>query len=183
INIAESVTDTGERIAAGLFMDSNIDQLYATLLSSKRAPEDLPFFSSNGYLSYDPQKDEYKVMDRKNVYGEYDGSLFTYNEATTDVRAEGKLNFLEPNNDFQLSASGLGKGNMNEEKFLFNTFLAYNFDMPSQAADLMALDIVDVVGRLGAPEANADRSSLMYKITALLGATTAKAYEERSAIE
>ena len=180
INIAQSVTDAGEHVAAGIFLDNQENELYATLLSSKRNLEDLPLYTTDGFLSYDPQKKEYKVMDKKNVVGTYTGRLFTYNEETTDVKAEGRINFLEPNNGFSLEAAGIGKGNMSDEKLFFNTFMAYNFDIPTQAADMMALDIVDMVGRLGAAEAEKDRSALMYKLTTLIGAQAAKDYEERS---
>ena len=180
INIAESVTDMGEPIAAGLFIDSQDKEIYATLLSSKRSPEDLPFFNTNGFLSYDPTKDEYKVFDKKNVEGAYSGRLFTYNEETTDVRAEGNLNFLDPNGGFKLAAAGLGKGNLNKKEFYFDTFLSYDFDIPSQAADMMGLEIADMVGRLGAPEAEKDRSALLYKLTSLIGAQAAKDYEQQS---
>lgn len=180
INIASSVTDEGENIQAGIFIDGELNQPYATLLSSKRSDSDLPLFTTNGFLSYDPQKNEYKVLDSKFVSGVYNGRLFTYNEVTTDVKAEGKINFLEPNSGFSLEASGIGKGNMAEEKLAFNTFLGFSFDIPTPAADLMALDIVDMVGRLGAAEANKDRSELLYKLTALIGEQAVNQYNEKS---
>ncbi len=180
INIATSVTDQGENIQAGIFIDRELKEPYATLLSAKRSPSDLSLFTTNGFLSYDPGKNEYKVLDTRNVTGTYNGRLFTYNEGTTDVKAEGKINFIEGTADFKLASSGIGKGNMADEKLGFNTFLAFDFDIPTQAADFMALDIVDIVGRLGAPEANKDRSELLYKLTALIGAQAVQQYNERS---
>src|SRR5690606_18103264 len=69
INIATSVTDEGEKIQAGIFMDSELNQPYATLLSSKRSPSDLSLFTTSGFLSYDPGKNEYKVLDTRNETG------------------------------------------------------------------------------------------------------------------
>lgn len=180
INIAKSITDTRDPVAAGLFLDSRQDQLYATLLSSKRNDEDLPVFVTDGFLSYDAPKNEYKVLDSRVVPDTYNGRLFTYNEVTTDVKAEGQLNFIAPNRDFSIVASGIGKGNMNEAEFLFNTMLAFKFDIPTDAADMMAADIIDIVGRLGAGKAEQDRSALMYKLSALLNEQAAKEYEQRS---
>lgn len=180
ISIAKSITDAGDPVAAGLFLDSQQDQLYATLLSSKRSEEDLPIFITDGFLSYDAPKNEYKVLDKRYISGTYSGRLFTYNEVTTEVKAEGKLSFIAPNRDFSLEAVGIGKGNMNEAKFGFNTMLAFKFDIPTQVADIMAADIIDIVGRLGASEAEQDRSALMYKLSALISEQAAKEYEQRS---
>lgn len=180
IHIATSITDEGESVAAGLFIDSQTEELYATLLSSKRSPDDHPVFITDGYLSYDAPKNEYKVVDSRYVGIDYTGRLFTYNETNTDVRAEGKINFLPPTKDFAIDAVGIGKGNMNDAKFMFNTMLGFKFDIPTQAADLMATDIIDVVGRLGASEAEPDRTALMYKIGAMLSEQVAKDYEQRS---
>src|SRR5690606_16322822 len=145
IRIATCMTAEWAPVAAGWFIYSQHEDIAARRPSSARWPEDHPVFIREGYLSYDAPKNEYKVVDSRYVGIDYTGRLFTYNETNTDVRAEGKINFLPPTKDFAIDAVGIGKGNMNDAKFMFNTMLGFKFDIPTQAADLMATDIIDVV--------------------------------------
>lgn len=180
INIANSITEAGESLAAGLYFDGDTEDIYGVLLSEKKSPDDLPLFTSQQILSYDSTSGEYQVRKTLSSTGSlYTGKLFTYNEDSTDIRIEGPLTFTH-NPNIGLKASGIGKGNLNKDTYFFNTFMRFNFDMPTDAADMMGMEIFDVASRIGAPPAEDNRTALLYKLSQIIGDEGAKEYEQRS---
>lgn len=176
-----AVTSSGDPLTAGLHFHSQSNSLYATFVTDRLTPGDPDFFVPDGILSYDQEENRYEIVDTLKTTGvNYSGKVFTYNEETGEITFEGPLNFIDNTSEMNLSASGIGKGNMYEEEFSIDAFLAFNFNLPSTAFDFMSADIFDVVETLGAPEAHGDLTNLLYKASELMGENAAKEYEKRT---
>lgn len=181
INFKSAVTGSGGPLTAGLHFHSQSNSLYATFVTDRLTPGDADFFTPDGILSYDQEKNCFRIVDTLKTSGiNFSGKIFTFNEETGDIVFEGPLTFIDNTSEVSLRASGIGKGNMYEEDFSVDAFLAFNFNIPSTAYESMAADIFDVVETLGAPEAHGDVTNLLYKASELIGENAAKEYEKRT---
>ncbi|MEL7006568.1 MAG: hypothetical protein AAFN93_28170, partial [Bacteroidota bacterium] len=97
------------------------------------------------------------------------------------IQFEGPVQFMTSTKDVAVNATVIGNGNTDENVFNLNTFITLNFvPVPSQALDVMAVDILDVITNLGAPEGTGDPTQLLYKLADLAGERVARRYEELS---
>ncbi len=176
----ESVTENGDPLTAGVHFDQDYS-LYGTFITDRRSPDDEDFFIPSGQLFHDVNNDNYKIIDFYKSTGEsFAGKSFVYNEVTSDISFEGGLNFLTSTNKVSIQASGSGTGNLNNSELELNAFLSINFDLYSQALDVMATDVAQTVERLGLVEAESDKTALLYKVAEIVGDRPAKDYEVRS---
>lgn len=176
----KSVTEDNEPLHAGLHFDGN-SSLYGSFLTEPRNIGDEDFFKPSGMLSFDQSTNEYKIQNMNKVSGQsFAGKIFTYNEETSDVKVEGTFNFIKNLPKFSLITAGKGKGNLDNKEFHMNTFMVYNFEIPTQALDIMGFDIKEVCERIGVPSAHNDKGSLLYKAAEVIGDRAAKEYEKQS---
>jgi len=176
-----AVSGAGEPLTAGLHFHSQSNSLYATFVTDRLTPGDADFFTPNGILSFNQEKNCFQIVDTLKTSGvNFSGRIFTFNEETGEITFEGPLNFIDNTSEVRLRASGIGKGNMYEEDFSVDAFLAFHFNIPTAAYQSMAVDIFDVVETLGAPEAHSDITTLLYKASELIGENAAKEYEKRT---
>lgn len=184
-NFEQSVTDQGEPLVAGLHLSSADNSLYTTFVTDRRSPDDIDIFKPSGLLSYDEDKQEYVIRDPKKYKADaLSGKVFTYNENTQTVGIEGPISFLPyAEEGLSLTASTLGKGNLETNEFTFDSFLALNMDLPQQAVVLMGEDLNQALNKSGAPAANNDRTRLLYKLAEIIGDAAAKAYDKSSITE
>lgn len=174
-----SITEDGEPLNAGLHLESGTNSLYGTFLNERRTMGDIDFFTPSGVLSYNAESNEYEIESPEKKAGtSFAGSVYAYNENTSDIRFEGPFNFISNEGTFNLKAAGKGMGNLKTNEYTFNAFLAFQYDVPPQATEIMAADIKDVVDRVGAPSAHDDRTSLLYKAAEIIGDRAAKEYEK-----
>nr|MDQ3393716.1 hypothetical protein [Bacteroidota bacterium] len=177
----KSLTEENEPLHAGLHYDGNNGTLYGTFLSDPKNLGDEDFFKPAGMLSFDNNTKEYKIQNVNKASGQsFSGKTFSYNEETSDVKMEGTFNLMKNLPKFNLITAGKGKGNLDNKEFHLNTFMVYNFDLPTQAIDVMGFDIKDVAERTSAPAAHNDRTILMYKAAEVIGDRAVKEYEKRS---
>jgi hypothetical protein len=135
-------------------------------------------------FSFDSANSEYKVIDPNKIKGNsFSGNIFSYNDNTTDIRFEGRINLLYPSTMIKNQMSGKGIGNLKEKSVAMNTFQSFEFDIPSKAMEAMALNMGDIVSRVGAPPANTDQSALLYKLADAIGEKEAQEYQRRSTTE
>jgi hypothetical protein len=176
-----SVTEMGDKLTAGLHFETGINDMYATFIFDKRSPLDEDFFIPSGDLFYENKTNEFIIEDPKKAAGKsYKGKIFAFNEATTDVRFEGPLQFIhDQNKEFHMMSAGSGLGNIDRNEFSFNTLMLFKFSLPRQSIQMMGQDALEVIERVGAPEANKDFSSLLTKVAEIIGHEATKAYEER----
>jgi len=185
INFDNSVTEEGRRLEAGIHFSAVDNSLYTTFIEQKYTLADEEFFIPSGVLFFDQEKNEFVIQDSLKAMGKkLAGKIFRYNDDSEDVQFEGKVNFVPNTQDVQVEAAVIGTGNNKKEEYNLNTFITLNYSpLPSQAFDIMAQDINDVINYLGAPEGLGDQTQLIYKLADLAGEQVARQYEERSLAE
>jgi len=185
INFDNATTEEGRRLEAGLHFSAGDNSLYTTFIEEKYTPDDEDFFMPSGVLFFDQEKNQYVIEDSLKAAGKaLAGKIFRYNDNTGDVQFEGTVNFLRPGNDIKVNAAAIGVGNNERSEYSLNTFITLEFDpVPSQAFDIMAADLTDVVNNLGAPEGLGDQTQLLYKLADLAGERVAREYEEQSMVD
>jgi hypothetical protein len=180
IDFDNAVNDQGEKVEAGLnfAMDNS---LYITFLNDKRNDGDESLFTPSGKLFYDTETKEYKIEDAGKASGEkLEGKVFAYNDENQHIRFEGPVNLVRSNNGFSVRASVLGSGNMASNEIRMNAFMVLDSNIPTQAFDVMAKEIQDVVVTQGADEGLGDQTELLYKMANIVGERITRDYEQRS---
>src|SRR5690606_27225893 len=125
-----AVSGAGEPLTAGLHFHSQSNSLYATFVTDRLTPGDADFFTPNGILSFNQEKNCFQIVDTLKTSGvNFSGRIFTFNEETGEITFEGPLNFIDNTSEVRLRASGIGKGNMYEEDFSVDAFLAFHFNI------------------------------------------------------
>lgn len=180
IDFDKTLTDEGKKPDAGLhFADDN--SLYISFVSNKKADEHEDFFIPSGALFFDHEKKEFKIEDREKAAGnKLSGRIFSYNEDTQDVRFEGPVNFFKSSSDFKLNATVIGSGNLETNDIKMNSFLVSEMKLPSDAFQLMASTLQEVIKNEGVAEGLGDQTELLYKIADIVGEKAAKEYEQKS---
>ncbi len=180
LNFDEAVTEEGRKAEAGLHYASD-NSLYITFVSEKKSPEDEDFFLPSGSLHYDQESSEFKIDDRQKAAGEkLSGKVFSYNEDKQEVHFEGPVQFFKGFKEFDLTASALGSGNLETNDIKMNSFIMANLNLPTQAYQIMAADIMAVIKNESVPEGLGEQAELLYKIADIVGERVAKDYENRS---
>ena len=180
IDFDNAVTEEGRKAEAGLHFATD-NSLYITFVFDKKAEEDEDFFLPSGSLFFDKETGEFKIEDRQKAAGEkLSGKVFAYNEEKQEVRFEGPVEFFKDNNDFKITASALGSGNLETNEIKMNSFVMANMDIPSTAFQLMAQNLIEVMKVEGGAEGLGDQTELLYKIADIVGEKAAKEYEQRS---
>jgi hypothetical protein len=180
IDFNSALTEEGKRVNAGLHVGNDND-LYITFLNDKKDEYDEDFFIPQGKLYYDTASREFKIEDMEKAAGtKLSGKVFAYNDETSQVRFEGPVNLIQGAKDFKITASALGQGDLGTNEIRMNTFLMVDTNVPIQAFDIMAKQIVDVITNEGADEGLGDQTELLYKIADIIGERAVKDFEQRS---
>lgn len=182
IDFKDNVTEDGRPVVAGLHFSTFDGSLYRTFISQKYSPDDDDFYRAGGVLYFDEENDDFVIEDPSKASGEsLAGRIFRYNRKSKNIRFEGPANFLPSYSDVSFKGAVIGTGNMEENTFAINSMLAVNFKpLPDQVLEAMAVDILDVINNLGAPEALGDPTTLLYKLADVAGERAAREYEESS---
>ncbi len=181
IEYAKIVTNDGTNPISGLHFEAGEFNLYPTFVNERRTMGDEDFFVPGGMLMYDETEEAFKIEDPLKTSGKsFAGKSFTYDEENSKVTFEGPLNFLSQNTTMKLKAAGKGEGNIDSYEYNLNAFLAFDFDVPLPALNEMALDIQDLIERVGLQEAHEDKTKLLYKAAELMGNKSATMYDEKS---
>jgi hypothetical protein len=180
----ESVTSSGQLLSAGLHIAQSDLSLYSTFCYDKNNALDEDFFKPSGYLSFKADSNEYIIINRDKDLGlTYSGKVFAYDETTRGIRFEGPVHFIDNTKTMSIVASAVGQGNMGTNELSFKSMMTMDFKVPSTIYGLMADDFTKVIEELGAPEADIDRTQLLYLLAEIIGNRATKAYEEQSAID
>lgn len=178
-NFNEAVTELGNPLQAGLHFDNITNELYATFVTEKRASDDTDFFQPEGTLSFKAASNQFVIEDPSRMAGtSYAGKYFSYDEENQKVKFEGPLKFMESRNEAQFKSAGTGSGDLLEQAFIFNILLTAEFDLPNGFTQVIGNDMIEVVQRLGLPEATKDLDRLLPKLAEVAGDNAAKRYEE-----
>ncbi len=182
VDYNNAVTEEGRRLEAGLHFSAGDNSLYSTFVTERFNPDDEDFFTPSGVLHFDKIKREFAIEDTAKAAGnKFQGQVYRYNHLNSNVMFEGRAKFLQPKKDMEVISSVIGNGNLNTLEFNLNTMFSINFvPVPTQAFDMMAVDLLDVITNMGAPEGTGDPTQLLYKLADLSGQRAAEEYEARS---
>ncbi|MEM8566697.1 MAG: hypothetical protein AAGF85_09560 [Bacteroidota bacterium] len=182
IDYDNSTTEEGRRLEAGLHFSSVDNSLYHSFITEKFTPDDEDFFVPSGVLFFDKETNEFVIEDSLKASGKnLAGKIFRYNESTSELQFEGPVNFIPVTKDVEIKASVIGEANINDVSYKLNTLFSILFKpIPTAAFDAMAIDILDVVNNLGAPEGLGDPTELLYKLADISGERAAREYEKQS---
>ncbi len=172
--------DNTEAIA-GLHVNIR-DEIYSTFVEPRQSSSDLDLFKASGVLSYSEEYKTYRIETPSKTLGEsYSGSTMIYSDSSKSVVFEGPANFLSPTNtQVSVKSSVLGVGNKETGEYTADAMIAFDFKAPSGAMEIMALDLLDIIERVGPPLANDISLELLYKLANFTNEETARFYEESS---
>ncbi|MCG8321226.1 MAG: hypothetical protein MI921_17115 [Cytophagales bacterium] len=182
INYDQIVTSDGTDPSSGLHFDAGDYGLYTTFVNERKSLGDEDFFIPRGMLLFDEKANAFKIEETAKSSGQsFSGRSFTYDEENSKVTFEGPLQFLSPNTtQVKLLAAGKGEGNIETNEFNLNAFLVFDYNLPAPAMSSMALDIQDLIERLGIPEAHEDKTKLLYKASEIIGERAASLYDDKT---
>ena len=168
INMDSKGTEEGATLT-GLHVSSSNGKLYPTFGSKKVDDTDLDVFTIDGILTFDKANKQYMLGKAKQAEAAmYEGNAMTYNDATSEARYEGKFNLIQSNKTLGLTTAGTIKAKINQNRYQFNAFMAFDLAIPESALGAMANAIVDNNG--GAPEAlDANSTELRYQLAEFIG--------------
>ncbi|OFY62392.1 MAG: hypothetical protein A3H98_00960 [Bacteroidetes bacterium RIFCSPLOWO2_02_FULL_36_8] len=156
-------------LVTGIHFDQDSLNLYNTFLSPKKLEKHDDIFNAEGLLYFDNKKNNFVIGDKdKILYNSLEGNLLKYDEQANRIDFEGKMNFLHRTKDMNLYASGTGAIKKNENDYVFNTFLVFEFKFPGDALKLMG-DSVFNQTRLGRSEAHPQKNQLALQLASFIG--------------
>lgn len=181
LNLADAKTDNGTPVSTGIHLSVDGTKAYSSFISAKENAADKDIFKVVGNLKFDPVSKEYIVAEPKKMQNSFsEGNLLSLNDNTSSIRYEGKLNFIQPLVDFEISTSGLGKGNLDSSIYSFNTMLSLPLSKVNPAALLsMATNIAAYAIEKSAPYANDYTDLLRLKLVNTVGQKSFDAYEKQ----
>ena len=180
-NFNTAVTEDGNSLNAGLHFGTMNEELYATFAEEKKLDSDEDFFTADGIVSFNAEKNMFMVEDTtKTNGGKFSGKIFGYDDSTGAIEFEGPLNFVESTENATLTASGFGGGNINDGRYQVNSLLKFEYKLPEPALTIMAADLFEVLENFGAPEAENDPDAFLYKVSELIGERATQEYDKRN---
>lgn len=184
LNLDGAKDAEGKDLQTGLFMEEGQLQLYTGFATPKRASTDKSIFSVAGNLKFLPETREFKVGNSDKINAKsYEGNVFTYNDSLQTAQFEGKYDLMTPNlpdRDFTLGVTGLTKVRLDSNFYDFNVLLSMECDLPSAAWKQMGKALATRAVDLAAPEANDDKTALLYKLADMAGERAAQDYNKLS---
>lgn len=180
IELKNATADDGSIISSGMHFDANTHELYSTFIASKHAATDVDVFACSGLLNYNGEKNEFSVAPIEKLTNiAAKGSLISYNDAKSSVGYVSRFNFLNPNKNLELVATGIGDGRLDDSKYKFNSLLAFNLKMHANIYAVIgksAKQILQFAEDTSSQESvDAREKNMIYKINDIAGA---KAWEK-----
>ena len=173
--------EDGSPVNAGLHFDIR-GNVYPSILGDRRDISDVDFFKASGVLKYDVDNQYYKIETASKTKGEtYEGTTFIYDDNTQEVIFEGQVEFSQSKEKgVQMISSVLGSGNAKEGTYKMNMMTLINFFVHPSLPDIMALDLTDLLERVGLAPAHDNSEETMYKLANIIGDEATRGYESRS---
>jgi len=173
--------ESGGPAYAGLHRNIR-EEMYTTFVDKRQTNSDHDFFRASGDLTYSDSTQTYKIESPQKASGQsYAGSTMIYVDSSKSVVFEGPLNFFKASTtDMTIQASALGVGNTQSGEYQADVMMALDFKVAPSILNLMALDLTDIIDRIGPAAANNVSIELMYKLASLTDDATTRYYEESS---
>ena len=180
-DLDEEVFEDDEPIIGGLHKDIR-GRLYPTFIEKKKSELDPDYFLAKGTVKYDVNSKNYLIEEPLKSTGKaYEGQTFIYNDSAQSYAFEGEMNFFNiKKNKLKLSASVIGNFNAQTSICTLDAALILDIKLDNIIADLMALDLLDIIDRLGGDLANELNTKNLLKISNLVGDENTKKYQSNS---
>lgn len=185
VNIQKAQDSTGRKFLTGLFYDDSGAKLYSRFIAPKVNDFDQGIMTVTGNLKFINETKEFRIgsperLDEKTI----EGGLFVYNDSLQNVQYEGKFDLIGTANqdkNFKVTASGLGRANLDTGIYYFNNFLILEPNIPSAAIK----EIEGVLAKFakesgGGENPFENRQDVVTKIAQLEGERMAKLFEKAS---
>lgn len=171
----------GGSVYAGIHRNIR-DELYTTFVEKRQTDSDIDFFRASGVLTYSDTLRTYKIETPAKTDGSsYAGSTMVYTDSSKAVLFEGPVSFFSPSTlDMTVKAAALGIGNIETGEYEADVMMAIDFKIAPAILDIMALDLTDVIERMGPAPANNLSIELMYKMANITDDASTRYYEETS---
>ncbi|WP_324673123.1 hypothetical protein [Hymenobacter sp. GOD-10R] len=180
IKLMEPKTEDGTPMHMGLFVSNSTSKLYPLYVATKPDVTDMNLFTVDGTLGFDAKKHLFTVARfDPNDPDNYEGNLMTFADSSAAMTFRGKLNLINSNKDYTLTAAGLGTAKPDSNKYALDTFLAFDINMPEKAVEAMADDMTR--NTKGAAEALDGSPAQLYKMGEFIGNKDVQSYVTRKA--
>lgn len=141
----ENEEDINSKLHSGLFYETGTNELYSTIVSTKRNDTDEELFSANGQLIFDNQQSIFKIGSSQKLRNEsINGNLYTYNDTSSALTCEGKFKLMNSDLNFSITTIGEAKGSILKNNFAANMLLSLKLVMPAKALLIMAKKIKEL---------------------------------------
>jgi hypothetical protein len=173
--------ESGGQAMAGIHQNIR-DEMYTTFVEKRQTQSDKDFFRASGILSYADSIETYKIETQSKTTGaSYSGSTMIYVDSSKSVVFEGPIEFLSPTTtDMYIKAAMLGVGNAESNEYQGDVMMVIDFKIAPSILDIMALDLTDIIDRIGPAPANDISFELLSKLANITDDATTRYYEENS---
>ena len=181
LNFDNATFEGGGPAYAGLHRNIR-DEMYTTFVEKRQTDSDHDFFRASGDLTYSDSTKTYKIESQIKSSGQsYAGSTMIYVDSAKSVIFEGPVNFFKPTTtDMKIEATALGVGNTETGEYQADVMMLLDFKVAPTILDIMALDLNEIIDRIGPTAANNISIELLYKLANLTDEATTRYYEETS---
>ncbi|MET4108888.1 hypothetical protein [Hymenobacter sp. UYP22] len=178
IKLNKPKAEDGTPMLTGLFMADGTSKIYPLFVAAKPGVTDMNLFEVDGNLTYDIRKKTYAISQHDpNDPDVYEGSVMSLQDSTGQLSFRGKLNLINSNKDYTLTAAGLGTAKPDSNLYDLDTFMAFDIVLPEKAVEAMGTDLA--TNAKGAPEALNGSPAQLYKMGEFIGNKAVQDYSTR----
>ncbi|MBX0292848.1 hypothetical protein K3G63_20560 [Hymenobacter sp. HSC-4F20] len=178
IKLHEPKSDDGTPMLSGLFMSEGTGKIYPLFVAPKPGVTDMNLFEVDGDLRFNQKRGQYTISRHDPADPDvYEGSVLTLTDSTGQLDFRGKLNLINSNKDYTLTAAGLGTAKPDSALYDLNTFMTFDINLPEKAVEAMAADLA--TNAKGAPEALDGSPAQLYKMGEFIGNKAVQDYSTR----
>jgi len=189
INVDNAVAGNGTPLTTGMYFDSRSNEIYTTFISQKRNQQDHDIFSTKGVLEYIADKGLFRVGVPDRLSGNTkQGSIFAYDDANSTTEFSGRFKLLKEHKNVLLDAAGLGKSDLADNKYEFNTILSFNFKVNSSVLSAVGKNMKTMAAAFPldtsetAEKIFARDTILVYKLAELIGNAGAEKFKTQKSL-
>ncbi|RPD46432.1 hypothetical protein DNI29_15670 [Hymenobacter sediminis] len=178
IKLNEPKAEDGTPMLSGLFLSEGTGKVYPLFVATKPGVTDMNLFEVDGDLRFNQKRGQYTISRHDPANPDvYEGAVMTLTDSTGALDFRGKLNLINSNKDYTLTAAGLGYAKPDSAIYDLNTFLAFDINLPDKAVEAMAADLA--TNAKGAPEALDGSPAQLYKMGEFVGSKVVQDYSTR----
>ncbi|MCH8902710.1 MAG: hypothetical protein IIA45_02185 [Bacteroidetes bacterium] len=144
IHVEDPISETNAKLYAGIHLTQYPTVMYTSVLNTKQAIRDTNVFVAEGLLQYDIARDELTIGNEAKLNdGALRGNLWTYNDSSGNIYAEGKFNLGMDMGLLEMLTSGSMNYYPDSNHYEFDLVTSLDFTLPPQAVSLMIYDFED----------------------------------------